>query len=321
MEIKEIRAEELNAEKFIDQQIRRISETVGEGSAINALSGGVDSSVVTLLGHKGLGKKLTTYFIDNGLMRQGEPQAVVLLFERLGVPVKLIDAQKEFFKALKGIVDPEKKREAITQTFYKKVFGRLVKASEAKFLLQGTNLTDIEETVAGIKRQHNVFEQLGIDPKKAFGYRIIEPLIQLRKDGVRKVAWALGLPKSVYERIPFPGPALAARVIGEVTPRRVEVARRATAITEEVLADTGAFQYLAILHKDRVTGVRDGKRVYGLQIEIRCWDSVDARVATPTKLSHKILSTLAERITTEISEVVSVTYNITPKPPSTIEAI
>ncbi|MBM4128489.1 MAG: ExsB family transcriptional regulator, partial [Nitrospira sp.] len=143
MEIKEIRAEELNAEKFIDQQIRRISETVGEGSAINALSGGVDSSVVTLLGHKGLGKKLTTYFIDNGLMRQGEPQAVVLLFERLGVPVKLIDAQKEFFKALKGIVDPEKKREAITQTFYKKVFGRLVKASEAKFLLQGTNLTDI----------------------------------------------------------------------------------------------------------------------------------------------------------------------------------
>jgi GMP synthase (glutamine-hydrolysing) len=321
MEIKEIRARELNTRKFINEQIRKISETVGNGSAINALSGGVDSSVVTILGHKALGKKLTTYFIDNGLMRQGEPQAVVSLFERLGVPVKLIDAQKDFFDALKGIIDPEKKREAITQTFYKKVFGRLVQENNAKFLLQGTNLTDIEETVAGIKRQHNVFEQLGIDPQKAFGYMIIEPLIQLRKDGVRKVAKALGLPKSVYHRIPFPGPALSARVIGEVTPRRINVVRKATAITEGELSDTGAFQYLAILHRDRVTGVREGKRVYGLQIEIRCWDSIDARIAEPTRLSHEILWRLAERITKEIPEVVSVTYNITPKPPSTIEAI
>ena len=321
MEIKEIRARELNTEKFINEQIRKISETVGNGSAINALSGGVDSSAVTMLGHKALGKKLTTYFIDNGLMRQGEPQAVVALFERLGVPVKLIDAQKEFFDALKGIIDPEKKRVANTQTFYKKVFGRLVQNSNAKFLLQGTNLTDIEETVAGIKRQHNVFEQLGIDPQKAFGYKIIEPLIQLRKDGVRKVAKALSLPKSVYHRIPFPGPALSARVIGEVNIRRINVARKATAITEEELSDTGAFQYLAILHRDRVTGVRERKRVYGLQIEIRCWDSIDARIAEPTRLSHEILWRLAERITKEIPEVVSVTYNIATKPPSTIEAI
>jgi GMP synthase (glutamine-hydrolysing) len=182
-------------------------------------------------------------------------------------------------------------------------------------------LTDIDETVAGIKRQHNVFEQLGIDPKKAFGYRIIEPLIQLRKDGIRKIAKALGLSKSIYNRIPFPGPALAARVIGEVTPGRIKVVRKATAITEEELADTRAFQYLAILHRDRVTGVRDGKRAYGFQIEIRCWDSIDARTAKPTKLSHETLCRLADRITTEIPEVVSVTYNITPKPPSTIEAI
>jgi len=175
--------------------------------------------------------------------------------------------------------------------------------------------------VAGIKRQHNVFEQLGIDPKKAFGYKIIEPLIQLRKDGVRKTAKALALPKSVSHRIPFPGPALAARVIGEVTPRRIKVVRKATAITEEELSDTGAFQYLAILHRDRVTGVREGKRVYGLQIEIRCWDSIDARTASPTRLSHDTLWRLSERITAEIPEVVSVTYNIATKPPSTIEAI
>ena len=323
-EIIEIRARELNAinaKKFINEQIRKISETVGNGSAINALSGGVDSSVVTLLGYKALGKRLTTYFIDSGLMRHGEPNAVVTLFDKLGVPVVLIDAQKEFFAALKGIVDPEKKREAITQTFYKKVFGRLVRKSNATFLLQGTNLTDIEETVAGIKRQHNVFEQLGIDTQKTFGYKIIEPIIQLRKDGVRKIAKTLGLPRHVYHRIPFPGPALAARVIGEVTPRRIHVIRKATAITEEALKRTGAFQYLAILHRDRVTGVRAGKRVYGLQIEIRCWESIDARIATPAKLSHETLWRLAEKITTEIPEVVSVTYNITTKPPSTIEAI
>lgn len=321
MEIKEIRARELNAERFIKEQVEKISEAVGDVSAINALSGGVDSSVVTLLGHKALGEKLTTYFIDNGLMREDEPQTVVSLFERLGIPVKLIDARNEFFNALKGIADPEKKREAITQTFYKKVFGGLVKKNGSKFLLQGTNLTDIEETVAGIKRQHNVFEQLGIDPKKAFGYKIIEPLIQLRKDGVRKIARAIGLPKSIHNRIPFPGPALATRVIGEVTPGRINVVRKATAIAEKELAGTKAFQYMAILHRDRVTGVRDGKRVFGMQIEIRCWDSIDARTATPTSLSFDTLCRLADRIVTEIPQVVSVTYNIATKPPSTIEAI
>jgi len=318
MELKEIKADELNAEKFIEEQVRSISKTVGEGSAINALSGGVDSSVVTMLGHKALGRRLTTYFIDSGLMRQGEPQEVVSEFERFGVRVLIIEAKEEFFSALKGISDPEKKREAITQTFYKRVFGKLVIESGAKYLLQGTNLTDIDETVAGIKRQHNVFEQLGIDPQKAFGYKIIEPLIQLRKDAVRKVARSLGLRS---DRIPFPGPALAARVIGEVTPRRIELVRKATAITEKELVDIGAFQYMAILHRDRVTGVRDGKRVYGMQIEIRCWDSIDARTATPTKLSYDTQCRLADRIVTEIPQVVSVTYNITPKPPSTIEAI
>ncbi len=318
MGVEEITAEELNTEKFIEEQIRKISETVGEGIAINALSGGVDSSVVTMLGHKALGKKLTTYFIDNGLMRTGEPQGVELEFARFGVRVLIIDAKKEFFNSLKGITDPEKKREAITQTFYKKVFSKLVIDSGAKYLLQGTILTDIDETVAGIKRQHNVFEQLGIDPQKAFGYRIIEPLIQLRKDGVRKVAKALGLR---HDRMPFPGPALVARVIGVITPKRIELIRKATAITEDELADTGAFQYMAILHRDRVTGMRDGKRVYGLQIEIRCWDSIDARTATPTKLSYETQRKLADRIVTEVPEVVSVTYNITPKPPSTMEAI
>jgi len=317
----EIAVEGLKTEDFISEKVKDIKDAVGNGTAINALSGGVDSSAVTMLGHRALGKNLKTVFVENGLMREGEPEQVVGFFQKLGVTVEVVDARKEFFAALKGVTDPEEKREAITQTFYKNVFGRLVRDSGAKHLLQGTILTDIDETVAGIKRQHNVFEQLGIDPQEAFGYRIIEPLIQLRKDGVRKVGEALGLPIELFDRIPFPGPALAARVIGEVTPERIETVRKATVIVERMLSDTGAFQYMAILHQDRVTGMRDGKRDFGQQIELRCWDSVDARTATPTRLSFDILEELAGEIIRDVPGVVSVTYNIASKPPSTIEAV
>ncbi len=321
MSIEEITASELNPEQFIAEQVAAICDTVGEGLAINALSGGVDSSAVTMLSHKALGDRLKTYFIDNGLMRQDEPQQTVALFAELGVHVELLDAQDEFLDALAGITDPEEKREAVTQTFYKNVFGRLVRESGAKHLLQGTILTDVDETVAGIKRQHNVFEQLGIDPQEAFGYQIIEPLIQLRKDGVRKVAEALGLPESVYSKMPFPGPALAARVIGEVTRERLALVRQVTVIAEAELADIDAFQYMAILHEDRVTGMREGQRDFGLQIEIRCWDSVDARTATPTRLRWEVLEKLSSRIVSEVPGVVSVTYNIATKPPSTMEVV
>jgi len=321
MAIKEIKTSKLDPEQFIAEKVVEISATVGDGLAINALSGGVDSSAVTMLGHRALGDRLKTYFIENGLMRQGEPQRIVALFAEFGVRVELVDARDKFFAALRGVTDPEEKREAITQTFYKDVFGKLVRESGAKHLLQGTILTDVDETVAGIKRQHNVFGQLGIDPQEAFGYKIIEPLVQIRKDGVRKVAAALGLPESVYNRMPFPGPALSARVIGEATRERIALVRQATAITEEALADTKAFQYMAILHEDRVTGMRDGKRDFGLQIEIRCWDSVDARKAKPTRLPWKTLRELSGRMLKEVPGVVSVTYNIAPKPPSTMEVV
>ncbi len=321
MAICEIPVDRLNPLEFIAEQVKEISAAVGDGLAISALSGGVDSSTVTLLAHQALGDRLKAYFIDNALMREGEPQRVVALFEKLGVHVELINASDEFLRALRGITDPEEKREAVTQMFYKHVFARLVRQSGAKCLLQGTILTDVDETVAGIKRQHNVFEQLGIDPQEAFGYKILEPLIQLRKDGVRKVAQALGLPSSVYSRMPFPGPALAARVIGEATPERLALVRRATSITESALASTGAFQCMAILHEDRVTGMRNGRRDFGLQIEIRCWDSVDARVATPTRVPWETLENLSRKILDDVPGVVSVTYNIAPKPPSTMEAV
>lgn len=318
---KEITIKELNAEKFIEEKVDMIRSAVGDGTAINALSGGVDSSVVTMLGHKALGKNLRTVFIENGLMREGEAIRIRDLFRELGVDVEIVDAREEFLSALAEVTDPEEKREAVTQSFYKDVFGRIVRESGAKHLLQGTILTDIDETVAGIKRQHNVFEQLGIDPQEAFGYQILEPLIQLRKDGVRKVGKACGLPSELFERIPFPGPALAARIIGKVTKEKLATVRQATTIVEEELNGTGAFQYLAILHEDRVTGMIDGEREFGRQIEVRCWDSVDARTATPTPLPFTTLTRLAGRIISQVPGVVSVTYNIATKPPSTIEAI
>lgn len=321
MKIIEITAKKLNTNEFIQKQIEAISKTVGDGAAITALSGGVDSSAVTVLGHRALGKRLLAYFIDNGLMRQDEPSAVVQAFRKLGIEVKILDAKDAFFDALKGLCDPEQKREAITQTFYKKVFGQLVKASGARYLLQGTILTDVEETVAGVKRQHNVLEQLGIDPQQAFGYGIIEPLLQLRKDGVRKLAKALGLPEAIYRRMPFPGPALAARVVGEATRERIELVRKATAIVEAELKKVKAFQYMAILHEDRFAGMREGKRDFGLQIEVRCWRSVDARTARPVWLPASALERLARRITQQVPGVVSVTYNIAAKPPSTMEAV
>lgn len=321
MAIEEITLDALNPKEFIEQHVQAICDVVGDGLAMNALSGGVDSSTVTMLGYRALGNRLLTVFVDNGIMRKGEPQRVAGRFENLGVPVRLVDARQRFFDALKGITDPEEKREAITQAFYRNVFGKLVKESGARYLLHGTILTDVEETMDGVKRQHNILTQLGIDTEEVYGYTVIEPLVQLRKPAVRVIAEALGLPEEVYNRMPFPGPALAARVIGEVTRERVEIIREATEIVEEELADTGAFQYLAILHQDKVTGTRDGKRDFGLQIEVRCWDSEDATTGSPTRLPYDVLDRLADRITTEAPGVVSVTYNITKKPPSTIEAV
>jgi len=307
--------------KFIREQIADIKRTVGGQIAITALSGGVDSSVTTVLGHRALGDRLKTVFIDNALMRQGEPQQVVDTFVSLGIRVELVDAQEEFLDALAGLTDPEEKRQAITDTFYSKVFSRIVKESRAKFLLHGTILTDIEETVAGIKRQHNILAQIGIDTKQSYGYSVIEPLKTLRKDDVREVAKALDLPAEIYQRIPFPGPALATRIVGQVSRERLATVRQATAIVEQELGDSRAFQYMAVLLSDRATGIRDNKREFGQIIVLRCVESTDARIATVTELPWAKLHRICERITTEIADVTRCLYDLTPKPPATIEYI
>jgi len=310
----------MNYKAFVEEQIASIRESVGNGIAINALSGGVDSSVVTVIGHRSLGKRLKTVFIDNALMRKGEPERVVKIFAKMKIPVDLVDARGDFLGALKGLIDPEEKRNAVTNTFYAKVFGRLVRETGAKFLLHGTILTDIEETIAGIKRQHNILAQLGIDPEKEYGYKVLEPLQTLRKDGVRRVAKILGLPAELAKRIPFPGPALATRIVGEVTEERLEVVREATDIVEKELGKSEAFQYLAVLLNDRATGIRENRREFGQIIVVRCINSVDARTATVTKIPWDKLNRISKRITS-IKGVNRCLYDLTPKPPATIEYI
>ncbi|MBP8259740.1 MAG: ExsB family transcriptional regulator [Verrucomicrobia bacterium] len=310
----------MNYHQFIEDQIAAIRKEVGSATAINALSGGVDSSVVTVLAHRALGPQLKTILVDNALMREGEPQRIVRIFADLGIPIDLWDARQTFLKALCGLTDPEQKRQAITDTFYRDVFGAAVRKSGAQFLFHGTILTDIEETVAGIKRQHNILSQLGIDTEDAYGYRVIEPLQTLRKDGVREVARLLGLPDEIARRIPFPGPALATRIVGEVTEARLATVRAATAIVEEELAGTGAFQYLAVLLNDCATGIRNGRREFGQIIVVRCIDSQDARQATVRELPWETLHRVTRRIT-EIPGVNRCLYDLTPKPPATVEYI
>jgi len=310
----------MNCKAFVEEQIVSLRETVKDGLAINALSGGVDSSVVTVLGHRSLGKRLKTVFIDNALMRKGEPERVIKIFTKMKISVDLVDARAEFLGALKGLTDPEEKRNAVTNTFYDKVFGRLVRETGAKFLLHGTILTDIEETIAGIKRQHNILAQLGIDPEKEYGYKVLEPLQTLRKDGVRRVAKILGLPPELAKRIPFPGPALATRIVGEVTEERLEIVREATDIVEKELGKSKAFQYLAVLLNDKATGIRENRREFGQIIVVRCLNSVDARTATVTKIPWDKLNRISKRITS-IKGVNRCLYDLTPKPPATIEYI
>ncbi len=310
----------MNYKNFIHEQVETIQREVGDGVALTALSGGVDSSVTTVLAHKALGKKLKTIFVDNALMREGEPARVVKVFKAMGIAVKLIDARRQFLRALKGVTDPEQKRQAITDTFYRDLFSREVKRSKATFLLHGTILTDIEETVSGIKRQHNILAQIGIDPQKAYGYKVLEPLATLRKDDVRRVAALLGLPETITNRIPFPGPALAARIVGEVTEEKLATVRQATAIVEQELGNSGAFQYLAVLLNDLATGIRHGKREFGQIIVVRCIDSVDARKATVRELPWRTLHRLTRRVTA-IPGVNRCLYDLTPKPPATVEYI
>ncbi|RLI45970.1 glutamine-hydrolyzing GMP synthase subunit GuaA [Candidatus Bathyarchaeota archaeon] len=307
----------LDARKFIEKSIKEIKEIVRENKIISACSGGVDSTTTTFLVHKAVGEKLIAVFIDDGLRREGEPEFVVKVLKDLGIKVRFIDAKEEFFRALKGKTDAEEKRKAFRDTFYK-TLGKVAKEEKVKFIAQGTIKADVVETVKGIKTQHNILEQIGINPE-IYGYSILEPLKELYKPEVRIVARELGLPTEISERMPFPGPALSIRVLGEVTPDKVAILRKATEIVEEETRNLGTFQNFAVLHNDKATGIKNGKRVYGNIITIRVVVSEDAVTAKAKQVPYEILERIAERITSEIPSVVRCLYDITHKPPATIE--
>ncbi len=307
------------AKEFIDRKIKEIRDTVGKKRGVVATSGGVDSVVCAVLAFRVLKDNLKVIFIDTGLMRKDEPGDTKRIFNCLGIDLVILDRKKKFFDRLKGLVDPEEKRKAFREVFYE-TLGEIVKKYRAKFLVQGTIAADILETKKGIKTQHNILEQIGISPQR-YGLRIIEPLKSLYKPQVRKVARALGIPEEIYNRMPFPGPGLATRVIGEITPKRIEIIRRATKIVEEELKRLKKFQAFAVLFSDRATGLFRGKRLLGDVIAVRCVGSKDALKAKATRISFNRLEKIQERITKEVPSVVKVLYDITPKPPSTIEYI
>ena len=307
----------LNAKQFIATSVREIQATVGDQRVISACSGGVDSTTATSLIHQAVPNQLVAVFIDDGLRRAGEPQFVVNTLKEMGVHTRFITAHEAFFAALRGKTDAEEKRKAFRETFYS-TLGHVAQEEKIKFVAQGTIKADIVETVAGIKTQHNVLEQIGINPA-LYGYSILEPLKELYKPDVRVIARALGLPSVISERMPFPGPALSIRVLGEVTPERVAIVRQATTIVEDETVELGAFQCFAVLHNDKATGMKDGKRVYGNIITVRVVLSEDAVTAKAKRVPYDILETIADRVTGEIPSVVRCLYDVTHKPPSTIE--
>ena len=301
----------VNVEEFVKKAVEEIRREVGDGKAIIALSGGVDSSVCTVLAYKAIGDRLVPVFVDTGLMREGEPERVKEVFGKMNLV--FIDAKEEFFEALKGVTDPEEKRKVVGELFVR-IFERVAEEKGAEYLIQGTIYPDIIESQGGIKSHHNV----GGFPTKYKFKKVIEPLRELYKDEVREVARYLGLPEEISERMPFPGPGLAVRVVGEVTPEKVEVVRKATKIVEEELKDTPKWQAFAALI-GKATGVKGDVRVYGYVIAVRAVESRDGMTADPLKLDYEKLRRIALRITNEIPEVVRVVYDVTPKPPATIE--
>jgi len=311
-----------NAEKFIEEQIAKVQADV-KGKAIIAASGGVDSTVCAALVGKSIGNRLLAVYVDTGFMRKGETESVDKMLRRLGVNHIVVDASDEYFEALKGVTDPERKRKIIGEKFIR-VFEREAKKFDAEYLVQGTIAPDWIESGGGlrdtIKSHHNV----GGLPDDMH-IKLLEPLRDLYKDEVRKVARALKI--EVAEKQPFPGPALAIRVMGEPTRESVVIVREACAIVEEEIEKASAagkmklpWQYFAVLLPVKSVGVQGDIRAYGYTIAVRAVDSVDAMTAVYSKLPHEVIEAISSKITNKMKDKVNrVVYDVTNKPPATIE--
>ena len=302
----------MDTNAFIDEAVAGIREKVGNGRALIALSGGVDSSVCAILAHQAIGERLIPVYVDTGLMRKGETDRIREIFRFMNPQV--VDASDRFFGALKGVTDPEKKRKIVGENFIR-VFESVVKGLDVDYLIQGTIYPDRIESEGGIKSHHNVGGLPSVTDFKG----IIEPIQDLYKDEVREVARALQLPEEISERMPFPGPGLSVRVIGEVTREKIAVVREANAIVEqELVLQYKPWQCLAAL-LEKGTGVKGDNRVHGWIIAVRAVESRDAMTANHMELPWATLNKISARITSEIPSVARVVYDITPKPPATIE--
>jgi len=302
----------VNTEKFIAKAIEEIKTAAGNEKVVMALSGGVDSSVCAALAARAIGDNLIPIYIDTGLMRKGETDRIRTIFGN--IRLQIVDAGDEFHDSLKGIVDPEAKRKAIGERFIR-VFEREAKKVGAKCLLQGTIYPDRIESEGGIKSHHNV----GGMPVDIEFTKVIEPIRDLYKDEVRDVAGALGLPKEIQHRMPFPGPGLAVRVIGEVTREKVAVIREANWIVEDELVEKyHPWQCFAAL-VGLGTGVKGDNRIHGWIVAVRAVNSRDGMTADPIDIPFDHLMKIGSRITADIPSVARVVYDITAKPPATIE--
>lgn len=303
-------------EEFVAQTVRELREALPAGQAVVACSGGVDSTVCAILAHRAFGPRAHAVFLDTGFMREGEAEAVQSALASLGIPLEIVPAAPRFFQALAGTSDPEEKRKLFRQTFYA-VLAEVLAEKSAQALVQGTIAADVRETQAAVKTHHNVVDAAPwVWPKDLL---ILEPVRSLLKPEVREVARFLGLGESFVGRRPFPGPGLAVRVVGEVTPKRVELLRRATRIVEEETTDLPAFQAFPVLLAGRATGVRHGGRHYGQVLVVRVVGSADALSADPLPLPWARLQRLVERLLQELPDLSRVLYDLTPKPPATIE--
>ncbi|MEM3726200.1 MAG: ATP-binding protein [Candidatus Bathyarchaeia archaeon] len=397
--------EAFDPKSFIEAEIGNIRKGIGNGKALVAVSGGVDSTTCAVLTHKAIGENLVCVILDDAFMRENEPEHVAETLSKppLNVPTKVVNVRDHFLQAMKGLKDAEEKRKMFRETFYQ-VLGETAKKEGCNILVQGTIRADIVETVGGVKTQHNVLEQMGINPMERYGFKVVEPLKTLYKEQVRMVARHLGLPPEFSERQPFPGPGLSVRVVGEIFLDKLETLRKATAIVERKLEQHKPSQYFAVIlddeevseqsikahiqeatarflnvpsrnvslkiFRDKATGVEGGKRRYGyvvgvkvqtvnkkthqasvqhlvsLQrkiitenpavtrifyaikdvgekkryvIGVRAVETKDFLTAKVSEIPWTTLSNIADAVITECPNVAAVYYDVTPKPPATIE--
>jgi len=314
------------AGNFVEESVEAIKAAVGDGQVICALSGGVDSAVAAALVHRAVGDQLTCIFVDNGLLRMGEAEKVVETFSKhMAIKLRHVDATKRFLRDLAEVTDPETKRKRIGETFIRLFEDETRSLGRVDFLVQGTTYPDVIESASTgnnaavkIKSHHNV----GGLPKD-MKLTLIEPLRNLFKDEVRRVGKELGLPDEMVFRQPFPGPGLAIRVIGEVTPERLEVLRHADYIVMDEIRKASVYydlwQAFAVLTNTQSVGVQGDFRTYGHTVAIRCVTAEDAMTADWARLPYDLLAKISNRITNEVREINRVVYDITSKPPGTIE--